>query len=246
MGSIVLLACGDSSDADKARWSAGTECPTQEFRDACDNLDAFSGLDRELFAEACERAERGVDCADGEMCLDAQCIPELTDDSAACLSEAVGIDADLVRRLADMPVETCGGEPWGEGLSSTSYVVRRGDGTLELFYGGAYDAGITASCFPDELSEIEFLETDCVPLPRSDWLAVRHNYAVDHPELEVPLYTGESQEIRLGSERYTLTVGFFDHVLTYGPLAEGDGFPPDRFQLLVVREGYALPSGRAR
>ena len=239
MGILAWLLSGCQPNDAKEGWETGTDCPTQEFRDACDNLDAFSDFDRGRFADACERASRGMGCADGEMCLDAECIPELTDDSEACLSEAVGIDSDFVAGLADLSVDTCGGESWGEGLSSTSRVVRRDDGSLELFYGGTYDAGIGTSCFPAELAEIEFLQTDCVPLPRSDWKEVRHNYAVDHPALDAPLYTGESQEIQLGSESYTLTIGFFDHVLTYGPLAADDGFPPDRFEILLVRQGEA-------
>lgn len=234
---------GGKSDSDHA-WVDGTACPTAAFRDACDDLDSVDSLDefdRFIFADTCAAADRGFACPADEACLDDLCVPVLEDASAACTASPTELDADFVDRFVAVAMEWCSGESWGEGISSTAYLQRRGDGTLEAFYGTRYDGGLTAPCFPEELVGIELRDTECVPQPRVGWEEVRHNLAVYHPELPGLLYTGQSAELTLGTEVYTMTVGRVDRVLTRGPTAEGDGAPPDRLELLVVRDGYTPP-----
>jgi len=238
---LLLVSCGGSDKEPGTYTWKNRGCPTEAFRAACNDLDQFEDMDRTLFADACESSMPTPSCIEGEVCLDASCIPDFADDSASCTGEDTPIDQDLTRLISEVARESCAGESYGEGTQSTAYIERRGDGTLQLFYGSTHDAGTTASCFPEELAGLALAETDCVLHPRLDWEDVRHNHSVTHPDLDAPLYTGESAPLTIGNERYTITVGTAEKVVMRGPLAEGDQEHPIQVEVLVVREGYTLP-----
>ena len=239
--SFLLLACSQADkDKEPYPWK-NKDCPTEAFRAACSNLDQFEEGDRELFESACESSTPGPICIEGEVCADAWCIPDFADDSASCTAQDTPLDPDLTTRISEVARESCAGESYGEGTQSMAYLERRGDGTLELFYGSTHDAGTTAPCFPEELAGLELAETDCVLQPRLDWEDLRHNHAVTHPNLDAPLHTGESALLEIGNERYTILVGTAEKVVLQGPLAEGDQGHPIQVEVLVIREGYTLP-----
>lgn len=240
----LLLACGgcsgDKSDSGPPGWGAGT-CPQAEFRALCNDPSSMEDGSASTIREHCEGAMPATDCSADEQCVDATCLPAYADNSAACTAAPAPIDTDLTTRLRDVSTERCDGERQGEGVSSNVSISRRGDGTLEFFYGSKYDAGTTAPCFPTELAGLEIDETDCVLQPRVGWEDVWHNIAVSHPQLPAPLHTGESAVLTLGTETYTITVGVADEVLLYGPNAEGDQMPEVRVEVLVMRDGYTFP-----
>ena len=235
------MACGGTDkDAGPYDWK-NKDCPTQAFRAACSDLDQFDDGDRALFESSCEASTSSPFCMEGETCVDAWCIPAFADDSASCTAEATPLDQDMTTRISEVARESCAGASNGEGSQSMVYVERRGDGTLQLFYGSTHDAGTTAPCFPAELDGLELTETDCVLQPRTDWEDIRHNHSVTHPNLDAPLHTGESAIFMIGNENYTITVGTAERVVLRGPMAEGDEEHPIEVEVLVVREGYTLP-----
>lgn len=239
----MLLAC-NGKGGDDDRWTSDN-CPTAQFRAACEDLSEFSSDDRVLFEDACTASEPGEDCTTDEQCVDATCLPLYENTAAGCLTEDTPLDADLANRIATVAQESCSGESYGEG-SSSAYVVRRGDGTLEAYYGTPGDAGRNAPCFPDELVGMEIIDADCTLQPRTGWDDVVHNVAVIFPGVSDPLYTGDSVEFTVGPERYTLTIGTAEATVLYGPLVEGDTGPDTRVQVLVMREGYQPPNDAGR
>lgn len=239
----MLLACNDKAGNDD-RWTS-KNCPTPQFRAACEDLSEFSGDDRSLFEDACAASEPGEDCTADEQCVDATCLPLYANDDADCLAEQTPIDSDLADRVAAVAQESCSGESYGEG-SSSAYVVRRGDGLLEAYYGTPGDAGTNAPCFPDELMGLEFIDADCALQPRTGWDDVTHNVAVSFPGISDPMYTGDTVEFTIGPERYIITIGTAEATVLYGPLVEGDTGPDTRIQVLVMREGYQPPYDAGR
>ena len=113
--SVFLVACASNDkNAGPYEWK-NNDCPTEEFRAACTDLDQFEGGDQEIFADACEASTPGPACIDGEICVDASCIPEFTDDSASCTAEDTPLDPDLTTRISEVAREVCSGESYGEG-----------------------------------------------------------------------------------------------------------------------------------
>ena len=237
--SFMSLSCASGGGGEDDKWTTKA-CPTPEFRAACNDLYEFNDADRALFESACEASMPGVKCASDEVCVDASCLPLYADNQAGCTAASAPLDSTLTYRISAVAQESCMGDGPAEHASSAS-IVRRGDGTLEAYYGSPGDAGIGAACFPEELSGLSILATDCVPQARTGWNDVVHNLALTYPDIEPLLYTGYSAEFMIGTEKYTMTVGIAEETVLYGPLTEGDQGPPTRVEVLVTRDGYAPP-----
>ncbi|HCH65323.1 MAG TPA: hypothetical protein DFR83_21130 [Deltaproteobacteria bacterium] len=238
--SSIFFSCTTSGDDKDEQWTT-KGCPTPEFRAACNDLYEFNDADRELFESACEASMPGVKCADDEMCVDATCLPLYEDAQAGCTATSTPLETTLTYRISAVAQESCTADDGAETGASSVSIVRRGDGTLEAYYGSVGDAGISAACFPEELDGLAILATDCVPQPRSGWDDVVHNLALTFPDIDPILYTGDSAEFMIGTEKYTLTIGIAEETLLYGPLTEGDPEPTTRVEVLVTRDGYAPP-----
>ncbi len=212
------------------------DCPTAEFWERCESLDSLTdSFDRIIGAEECEsRAGRETTCEESQVCATFKCVPKYTDISDSCTRSQVSIGRDIRESFSTDGLGSTCQEPGGE-TSYSVYVRRDSEGVLDRYFASSPSGGVHAECRPPELAGMALVRTECDYQSRPTWGDWWHNEAVTHPQLESPLYTGDSGVIVVDGVTYRITVGKAESRIHQAP-SEGDGVASSAFQILVERE----------